>query len=132
MLKQPPSDKGKDNEADRSNRSPYTLNARHLSAPLNALETALCFFSSFVLFDHHGTGGKNRGEGQEEAADSGTKFLGDQTGKDRNRSSKDKTNGIFVPLRLSEITGLNSNPHLFSPQDHIPKAKGATKPDGQA
>jgi hypothetical protein len=78
-----------------------------------------CFFSR--VFNQGRTGWENRRKGQEQASDSGIRFVGSQSAGDCDGSAECKSENVFVPFRSRLI-------FIALSQGCVPKPEGGSRP----
>src|ERR1700722_17681521 len=78
-----------------------------------AVEAGAALLFLFVSGDQRGGGRENRGESEEESADSGAEFSGDQAGGDGDHAAEEETDGVRLPGALLQGREIYFYAHEF-------------------
>src|SRR5579862_6719039 len=98
-----PEDHSKTSQTDAAERSSGGIHSRHRTATVRAVETRTSLVFLLVCFYERCSGGENRGERQEKAANTRTEPFRDQSCHDANRAAEKKAHDIF--MRLDSFDG---------------------------
>ena len=91
---------GEYQQSNSSDRGTGGIHSGRLSSACESVEAGALFLLHFMLFDQCRARGKDRGKGQEEAANPGAESVGDQARKRRNQSSEKEAKHELVPAGL--------------------------------
>lgn len=87
-------------EADGADGGAAGFDGGRVASAERAVEAGAALFFLFVSGDQRGGGRENCGESEEESADSGAEFSGDQAGGDGDHTAEEETDGVLLPGAL--------------------------------
>src|SRR3984957_3750089 len=100
-------------QADGAEGGAAGFNGRRVASAECAVEAGAALFFLFVSGDQGGGGRENCREGQEEPADSGAEFSGDQAGGDGDHAAEEETDGVLLPGALLQGREIYFYAHEF-------------------
>ena len=124
-----PDDDGEGQEADGAEGGAAGFDGGCVAAARSAVEAGAAFFRFFVSGDQGSGGGKNCGKGEEESAEGGAEFFGDEAGGDGDHAAEKKTDGVFVGLGFAGGAEIYFYAHGFIGATFV-KRKRKTYPSG--
>jgi len=125
----PPDDNCKDNQTQASNRCSRRVCTYNFRRTYGSVQSVLLFPLFLMLFNQGCASWKYSWESQEQAANDGSKLLGDHACHCRDQSAEEKSHGILIPsdfVKRREIEFYVHSVVLLEP--HVPEAECGGKP----
>ena len=100
-------------QADGADGGAAGFDGGRVASAERAVEAGAALLFLFVSGDQRGGGRENRGESEEESADSGAEFSGDQAGGDGDHAAEEETDGVLLPGALLQGREIYFYAHEF-------------------